>query len=115
MTANAEKPADKSIPLSLIQRPRDASMRPNSTMRPVDTDIPPPLGPISDAAPPSIDQILKLMALLDRPGPGAGRRPTGSAKVALSIRLDADVVQAFRATGPGWQTRINDTLRAALS
>ena len=27
--------------------------------------------------------------------------------------IDADVVEHFRATGPGWQTRINDTLRRA--
>jgi uncharacterized protein (DUF4415 family) len=29
------------------------------------------------------------------------------------LRIDADVVEHFRATGPGWQTRINDTLRRA--
>jgi uncharacterized protein (DUF4415 family) len=31
-----------------------------------------------------------------------------------TIRLDADVVAAYRAQGPGWQTRINDVLRKAL-
>jgi uncharacterized protein (DUF4415 family) len=35
-------------------------------------------------------------------------------KVATSIRLDADVIAALRATGPRWQTRINDLLREAL-
>jgi uncharacterized protein (DUF4415 family) len=29
--------------------------------------------------------------------------------------IDADVVEHFRATGPGWQTRINDTLRRAAN
>jgi len=28
--------------------------------------------------------------------------------------LDADVLAALRASGDGWQTRINDTLRASL-
>jgi len=32
-------------------------------------------------------------------------------KRALKLRIDADVVEYFRSTGPGWQTRINDTLR----
>ncbi len=45
-------------------------------------------------------------------------RPVGSVqastKAPVKIRLDADVLQALRATGDGWQTRINDTLRASL-
>jgi uncharacterized protein (DUF4415 family) len=40
-------------------------------------------------------------------------RPKGSGvKSATSIRIDKDVLAAFRATGPGWQTRMNDALRA---
>ena len=46
-------------------------------------------------------------------------RPMGSVqektKEPVKIRLDADVLAALRATGDGWQTRINDTLRASLS
>jgi uncharacterized protein (DUF4415 family) len=42
-----------------------------------------------------------------------GRPPAEKRKVSTTIRLDADVVEAFKATGPGWQTRINDTLRKA--
>jgi uncharacterized protein (DUF4415 family) len=30
------------------------------------------------------------------------------------VRSDADVAEAFRATGEGWQTRMNDALRAWL-
>ena len=33
-------------------------------------------------------------------------------KVPVSIRLDADLVEHFRSTGHGWQTRINAILRA---
>ena len=42
-----------------------------------------------------------------------GRPPSANSKRALKLRIDADVVEHFRATGPGWQTRINDTLRRA--
>ena len=46
-------------------------------------------------------------------------RPMGSkqevTKEAVKIRLDADVMEALRASGDGWQTRINDTLRASLA
>ena len=42
-----------------------------------------------------------------------GGRPAGSDKQAVSIRLDKDVLDKFRATGPGWQTRINEALKRA--
>lgn len=34
------------------------------------------------------------------------------AKAAISLRLDADVLNWFKAQGPGYQTRINAVLRA---
>ena len=43
-----------------------------------------------------------------------GRPKAEETKVSTTIRLDREVLDAFRATGPGWQSRINDTLvRAA--
>jgi uncharacterized protein (DUF4415 family) len=42
-----------------------------------------------------------------------GGRPGGSDKQSVSIRLDKDVVEKFKAGGPGWQTRINAALRRA--
>jgi uncharacterized protein (DUF4415 family) len=36
-----------------------------------------------------------------------------AAKEAVNIRLDPDVLAHFRATGPGWQSRINGALRKA--
>jgi uncharacterized protein (DUF4415 family) len=42
-----------------------------------------------------------------------GRPPSENPKQALKLRIDADVVEYFRATGPGWQTRINAALRRA--
>jgi uncharacterized protein (DUF4415 family) len=42
-----------------------------------------------------------------------GDRPKGSSsKELVSLRLD--LLDHFRNGGPGWQTRINDALRAAL-
>lgn len=43
-----------------------------------------------------------------------GRPKAIMTKEPVKIRLDADVLLALRATGEGWQTRINDTLRASL-
>lgn len=43
-----------------------------------------------------------------------GRPKAVATKEPVKIRLDADVLMALRATGDGWQTRINDTLRASL-
>jgi uncharacterized protein (DUF4415 family) len=42
-----------------------------------------------------------------------GRPRIPSPKVSTTIRLDADVIEKFRATGPGWQSRINAVLKAA--
>jgi uncharacterized protein (DUF4415 family) len=41
----------------------------------------------------------------------SGRSKSRNPKKA--VRLDADVVEHFKAAGPGWQTRINDALRKA--
>ena len=32
-------------------------------------------------------------------------------KTPTTIRFDADVLAALRATGPGWQTRVNEVMR----
>lgn len=38
--------------------------------------------------------------------------PAGSgSKVATSLRLDRDLLQAFKDTGDGWETILNDALR----
>jgi uncharacterized protein (DUF4415 family) len=38
---------------------------------------------------------------------------SGKPKTAVTLRLDEDVVEAYRGTGEGWQTRINADLRRA--
>jgi len=40
-----------------------------------------------------------------------GQPKSAAPKEAVSLRLDSDVLEHFRATGPGWQSRINAALR----
>ena len=51
-------------------------------------------------------------------GKGKRGRPVGStkanAKKSVTLRLDPDVIEAWRKSGPGWQSRMNDALRAAI-
>lgn len=42
-----------------------------------------------------------------------GRPKSDAPKEAVSLRLDPDVLTHYRATGPGWQSRINEDLRKA--
>ena len=46
--------------------------------------------------------------------PLRGRPPLARPTAALTMRVDADVLDALKASGPGWQTRINDLLRDAV-
>ena len=47
---------------------------------------------------------------------GRGRPPIPESekKVPVKIRYDQDVVEVFRQTGKGWQTRMNQALRQYL-
>lgn len=42
-----------------------------------------------------------------------GRPPSPSPKFQVTLRIDAEVIERFKAEGPGWQSRINDALRKA--
>jgi uncharacterized protein (DUF4415 family) len=37
-----------------------------------------------------------------------------NAKELVSLRIDRDILQHFQEEGPGWQERINETLRKAI-
>jgi uncharacterized protein (DUF4415 family) len=52
----------------------------------------------------------KATAELLRP---RGRPPKENPKAQVTLRLDAHVLNHFKATGPGWQTRINAALKRA--
>ena len=51
--------------------------------------------------------------------PKARGRPRGSTKPQpkqqIALRVDADVLARYNAAGSGWQTRMNEALRAALA
>jgi uncharacterized protein (DUF4415 family) len=50
------------------------------------------------------------LAAAFRPRRGVQKAAT---KQLVSLRLDRDIIEHFRKRGPGWQGRINDTLRKA--
>ncbi len=47
----------------------------------------------------------------DRRERAKGGRPRGSTKQLVSLRIDTDTLERYRATGAGWQSRINEALR----
>ena len=47
--------------------------------------------------------------------PMRGRPRLARPKVALTMRVDAEVMDALKRSGPGWQTRVNSLLRDALA
>lgn len=43
-----------------------------------------------------------------------GRPPDGAEpKQSISLRVDREVLDAFKAQGPGWQSRMHETLKRA--
>ena len=40
-----------------------------------------------------------------------GKRGPARTKTPVSIRLDDDILEKLRASGPGWQSRVNEALR----
>ncbi|MBN9534659.1 MAG: BrnA antitoxin family protein [Alphaproteobacteria bacterium] len=53
------------------------------------------------------------LAHLSKRKPGERGPQKAPTKQQVTLRLDRDVVERFRATGPGWQGRINDALKKA--
>lgn len=43
-----------------------------------------------------------------------GRPKSLAPKKAVSLRLDPEVIDKFKAEGPGWQGRMNEALRKAV-
>jgi uncharacterized protein (DUF4415 family) len=68
-----------------------------------------------DDAPELTAEFFKSADLYEGTKPKARGRPKAvSPKEQVKLRLDSDVLAALRASGVGWQTRINETLRASL-
>jgi uncharacterized protein (DUF4415 family) len=94
-------------------------MRPDPEL--VDQDNPELTEEFFARARPMIEVMPELVARLEawqaqerrrRGDRGPQKSPT---KVQLTLRIDRDVVEAYRATGPGWQVRMNAALRAGMT
>jgi uncharacterized protein (DUF4415 family) len=64
--------------------------------------------PASEVLPP--EMYAALVAKRPR-----GRPKADATKVFTAIRLDADLLETFKATGKGWQTRVNAALRQFIA
>jgi uncharacterized protein (DUF4415 family) len=59
---------------------------------------------------PATDEELRAGLALAR----SRGRPVGSDKTQIALRVDNSVLEAFRSTGKGWQTRMNEALKEWL-
>jgi uncharacterized protein (DUF4415 family) len=66
------------------------------------------------AADPDTFELSDVQMALLRPIKTRGRPKLANAKQPVKLRLDPEVIEGFRAQGPGWQGRMNEALRAAL-
>ena len=62
---------------------------------------------IADADPEAAGQNGKIGEIIARK---RGRPVDGEPKAAISLRLPVSVLERWKATGPGWQTRMVDVL-----
>lgn len=76
-----------------------------------------------DDAPEWGDKVFERAEIRDgeevvRPAAGTltrrGRPRLEKPKRQVTLRLDSDVIDRLRETGPGWQSRINEILRKAV-
>lgn len=76
---------------------------------------------VSDNPPLSEDQLERLRPAAEvlpaelhaRLLAKGGRPKAEKTKVSVTLRIDPDTLAAFRSSGPGWQTRMNDILTSA--
>lgn len=64
--------------------------------------------PARDVLPPALYDALVKRTKGQR---GPQKTPV---KAAVSLRLDREIVEHFKAGGPGWQSRINEVLKKAI-
>ena len=55
-------------------------------------------------------EVFPELAASIRRGRGPNKAPT---KKLVSLRLSRDVLEHYRSKGPGWQSKIDETLRKA--
>ncbi len=64
--------------------------------------------PASEVLPP------ELLAVLPKRKPGQRGPQRAPVKRKISLRVDAEVLAHYKATGPGWQSRVNEALKKAV-
>jgi uncharacterized protein (DUF4415 family) len=64
--------------------------------------------PAREVIPPALFERLVAEQKRRQGERGLQKAPT---KVAVTLRLDPDLVEQLKAGGKGWQTRVNETLR----
>lgn len=81
------------------------------TPPPADYD---PVAPLTDDEIGTLRPAKDVFAELGLPMPKPIGRPRSErTKVPVTMRLDPEVLDYFRSTGPGWQTRMGDILAQA--
>lgn len=67
-------------------------------------------------SPPVPDRLLKRLKPTAEAAKAKRGRPRSEApKEVLNVRVDAETLKAFRATGAGWQRRVNEALKRAAT
>jgi uncharacterized protein (DUF4415 family) len=99
-----------------MQKPRVNSQTDwERVRREADADVPIPFNPEDELYDPNNDaevDAFAATATVRRPGQrGLQKTPT---KEMISIRLSREVLDHFRATGEGWQRRIDEALKKAI-
>jgi uncharacterized protein (DUF4415 family) len=56
----------------------------------------------------------ELFEALTKRNPGQRGPQKAPTKAFISLRIDQDILERFKADGPGWQSRINDALRKSI-
>jgi uncharacterized protein (DUF4415 family) len=80
--------------------------------RPPPPDDYDPAAPLTDEEIKQLRPARELFEELGIPMPTPRGRPRAErVKTSVTIRLDADIVERYKAGGPGWQTRMNEDLR----
>lgn len=64
-----------------------------------------------DAPEATDEQIVQPMTFAEAMKRSVGRPRLDDPKQQVTVRLDADVIRTMRASGPGWQVRMNEILR----
>jgi uncharacterized protein (DUF4415 family) len=93
MTVRYKKVSEATIQKQIAEDPDDFEAQPGVKARP-------------------FAEVLPELAANMRKNLG-GRPKSNNPKVAVNIRLNAETVKKFKATGKGWQSRISDILDAA--